>query len=397
MDLNHFKEVNDTLGHEVGDVLLREVAQRLANTVRAEDMVARLGGDEYVLVLPDLDAAGIPTVAESIRVALDKPFHWKNQSIDIAASLGVTLFHPYIEAPSELIRQADIAMYTAKRSNKDFALYTPDIEHKHNELSFKSELREAISTNQLSLYFQPQIDHQLACVVGLEALVRWNHPTRGFLGPDAFIPLAEEAGLIGALTRWVLEQATTHLATLDKQGHRLSMSVNLSARNLHDLNLPAMVATLLTATGIDPGKLKLEITETAIMANPKDGLSILSELDRMGVKLAIDDFGTGYSSLAYLKQLPVDELKIDKSFVLDLEERENDAVIVRSTIDLAHNLGLKVTAEGVETQAIWDILSILGCDFSQGYLMGKAMPADQLTTWLQESGWSQPAIAAQFK
>ena len=363
MDLDRFKEVNDTLGHEVGDELLREVAHRLKNTVRAEDMVARLGGDEYVLVLQDLDAAGIPAIAESIRVVLDKPFHWKNQSIDIGASLGVALFQTDLEDPSELIRQADIAMYTAKRSSKDFALYKPDQEHSRNELSFKSELREAISSNQLSLYFQPQIDHQHACIVGLEALVRWNHPTRGFLGPDTFVPLAEEAGLIDALTHWVLEQALIHLASLNSQGHRLSMSVNLSARNLHDLNLPAMVAALLADTGIAPGKLKLEITESAIMANPKDGLSILSELDQMGVTLAIDDFGTGYSSLAYLKQLPVDELKIDKSFVMDLEDRENDAVIVRSTIDLAHNLGLKVTAEGVETQAIWDILCILGCDF----------------------------------
>jgi diguanylate cyclase (GGDEF)-like protein len=395
MDLDRFKEVNDTLGHEVGDELLREVAHRLKNTVRAEDMVARLGGDEYVLVLQDLDAAGIPAIAEGIRLVLDKPFHWKNQSIDIDASLGVALFQTDLEDPSELIRQADIAMYIAKRSSKGYALYTPDQEHSRNELSFKSELREAISSNQLSLYFQPQIDHQHACIVGLEALVRWNHPTRGFLGPDTFIPLAEEAGLIDTLTHWVLDQALTHLAALDRQGHRLSMSVNLSARNLHDLNLPAMVSTLLADTGIDPGKLKLEITESAIMANPKDGLSILSELDRMGVTLAIDDFGTGYSSLAYLKRLPVDELKIDKSFVMELEERENDAVIVRSTIDLAHNLGLKVTAEGVETQAIWDILSILGCDFSQGYLMGRAMPADKLAAWLQESGWSQPATSAQ--
>ncbi|OZA43140.1 MAG: hypothetical protein B7X81_11685 [Hydrogenophilales bacterium 17-61-76] len=285
-------------------------------------------------------------------------------------------------------------MYIAKRSGKGYALYAPDQEHSRNELSFKSELREAIHQNQLSLYFQPQIDHQRGCIVGVEALVRWNHPSRGFLVPDRFISMAEDAGLIDALTHWVLRHALIHLATLNRQGHHLTMSVNLSARNLHDLNLPATVSELLAETGVASGKLKLEITESAIMANPKDSLSILTELDHMGVTLAIDDFGTGYSSLAYLKQLPVDELKIDKSFVIDLEKRENDAVIVRSTIDLAHNLGLKVTAEGVETQAIWDTLSILGCDFSQGYLMGRAMPAEKLAIWLQESGWSQSPLAA---
>lgn len=394
MDLDRFKEVNDTLGHDVGDELLREVGKRLKKIVRSGDMVARLGGDEYVLVLRGLTETGIPRIAESIRLALDLPFHWKNQSIDIGASLGVSLFHPGISDPSELIRQADIAMYIAKRSGKGYALYAPDQEHSRNELSFKSELREAIHQNQLSLYFQPQIDHQRGCIVGVEALVRWNHPSRGFLVPDRFISMAEDAGLIDALTHWVLRHALIHLATLNRQGHHLTMSVNLSARNLHDLNLPATVSALLAETGVASGKLKLEITESAIMANPKDSLSILTELDHMGVTLAIDDFGTGYSSLAYLKQLPVDELKIDKSFVIDLEKRENDAVIVRSTIDLAHNLGLKVTAEGVETQAIWDTLSILGCDFSQGYLMGRAMPAEKLAIWLQESGWSQSPLAA---
>lgn len=398
MDLDRFKEVNDTLGHAVGDELLREVGNRLKQAVRAEDMVARLGGDEFVLVLQDLDEAGVPAIAESIRLILDQPFHWKNQSIDISASLGVSIFQPDIADSNEFIRQADIAMYSAKRSGRGFALYTPEQEHKRGDLSFKSELREAIHGHQLSLHYQPQIDHQHECIMGLEALVRWNHPTRGFLNPDQFIPLAEDAGLIDDLTHWVLRQAMTYLASLDRLGYTLSMSVNLSARNLHDLNLPATVSALLAETGVAPRKLKLEITESAIMANPKDGLSILTELDHMGVTLAIDDFGTGYSSLAYLKRLPVDELKIDKSFVIDLETRENDAVIVRSTIDLAHNLGLKVTAEGVETQGVWDILSILGCDYSQGHLMGRAMPADLLANWLNESGWSrQPGAAPQLQ
>jgi EAL domain-containing protein (putative c-di-GMP-specific phosphodiesterase class I) len=222
-------------------------------------------------------------------------------------------------------------------------------------------------------------------VVGLEALVRWNHPQRGFLTPDKFIPLAEDAGLIDALTHWVLRTALTQLKSLHRQGHFPTMAVNLSARNLHDRELPATILALLDETGVAPKYLTLEITESAVMDNPSDGLAILTELDRMGVTLSIDDFGTGYSSLAYLKRLPVDELKIDKSFVTEMEEDENDAVIVRSTIDLAHNLGLKVIAEGVETSGVWDLLSMLGCDSSQGYLMAKPMPADKLEAFLRET------------
>jgi diguanylate cyclase (GGDEF)-like protein len=390
MDLDRFKEVNDTLGHDVGDELLREVGKRLKKTIRAEDTVARLGGDEYVVVIHNLDARDAPATASKILGSLDQPFHWQNQSIDLSASLGISLYPSQCTDASGLLRCADIAMYVAKRAGKGYALYAPDQENTSlSDLSLKSELREAIHSNQLSLFYQPQIDHRSRRVVGLEALVRWNHPQRGFLGPDSFIPLAEEAGLIGPLTLWVLKTALKQLATLRRQGHALTMAVNLSARNLHDMELPASILALLAESGVPPEYLTLEITESAVMANPSDGLTILTELDRMGVMLAIDDFGTGYSSLAYLKRLPVDELKIDKSFVMDMEENENDAVIVRSTIDLAHNLGLKVTAEGVETQGAWDILEILGCDCSQGYFMGRPMNAEKLELWLREAGWSR--------
>ncbi|MBT9569410.1 MAG: EAL domain-containing protein [Thiobacillus sp.] len=384
MDLDRFKEVNDTLGHDVGDELLREVGRRLKQTVRAEDTVARLGGDEYVVLIHNLDAKGAPFIANKVLSALDKPFHWRNQSIDISASLGLSFFPAQCDNASSLMRCADIAMYVAKRSGKGYALYAHDQERTSlGDLSLKSELREAIQTSQLCLYYQPQIDHKSQCVVGLEALVRWNHPLRGFLAPDTFIPLAEDGGLIGLLTHWVLHSALTQQVALSQAGYRLNMAVNLSARNLHDMDLPASVGRLLAASGANPRDLTLEITESAVMANPSDGLVILTELDKMGIKLAIDDYGTGYSSLAYLKRLPVDELKIDKSFVMDMEENENDAVIVRSTIDLAHNLGLKVTAEGVETQDIWDTLSVLGCDQSQGYFMARPMSAENLDAWLR--------------
>ncbi len=389
MDLDRFKEVNDTLGHDVGDELLREVGHRLKETVRGEDTVARLGGDEYVLLIHNLEPKGAAFIANKILTALDKPFHWQNESIDISASLGITFYPAQCAEPSELLRYADIAMYVAKRAGMGYALYAPDQERSNRgDLSLKSELREAILLNQLSLYYQPQIDHQSLRIVGIEALVRWNHPQRGFLSPDSFIPLAEDMGLIGPLTHWVLRTALSQLVILHQQGHILTMAVNLSARNLHDMALPASVLALLTESGMDPKYLTLEITESAVMSNPTDSLAILTEINRMGVTFAIDDFGTGYSSLAYLKRLPVDELKIDKSFVTHMAEAENDAVIVRSTIDLAHNLGLKVTAEGVETQDAWDILEILGCDYSQGYFMGRPMPADKLDAWLLESVYS---------
>ncbi|MFP5409390.1 MAG: putative bifunctional diguanylate cyclase/phosphodiesterase [Gammaproteobacteria bacterium] len=398
MDLDRFKEVNDTLGHNVGDELLREVGHRLKHTVRAEDTVARLGGDEYVVVIRDLEPDGVPVIAEKVLAALDDPFHWQNQSIDLGASLGISLYPSQGTDASGLIRCADIAMYVAKRSGKGYAVYTPEQEHSNrHDLSLKSELREAIQSGQLVLYYQPQIDHRSQRVVGLEALVRWNHPQRGFLGPDSFIPLAEDAGLIGPLTHWVLRTALQAQLLLQRSGFPLDMAVNLSARNLQDTNLAAGVQALLDEIGVDAKYLTLEITESAVMGNTSDALAILTELDRMGVSIAIDDFGTGYSSLAYLKRLPVDKLKIDKSFVLDMETNDNDAVIVRSTIDLAHNLGLRVIAEGVETQDTWDTLDVLGCDCSQGFLMGKPMPSETLITWLRDAPYSKnfkPAYAA---
>mgnify|MGYP002712919732 CR=1 FL=1 len=389
MDLDRFKEVNDTLGHDVGDELLREVGHRLKAVVRAGDTVSRLGGDEYVLLIHKLEPDEAAFIANKILAALDTPFHWKNESIDISASLGITFYPSHCTDSSELLRRADIAMYAGKRAGTGYMLYAPEQERtSRGDLSLKSELREAIQSNQLTLYYQPQIDHVSLGVVALEALVRWNHPQRGFLSPDSFIPLAEDMGLIGPLTRWVLRTALARLVALHQQGYPLTMAINLSARNLHDMTLPASVLDALTESGMDARFLTLEITESAVMSNPSSGLAILTELDRMGVTLAIDDFGTGYSSLAYLKRLPVDELKIDKSFVTDMAEDENDAVIVRSTIDLAHNLGLKVTAEGVETQDVWDVLEILGCDFSQGYFMGRPMPADKLDAWLLESTYA---------
>jgi diguanylate cyclase (GGDEF)-like protein len=383
MDLNRFKEVNDTLGHNVGDELLREVAKRLRQTVRAEDTVARMGGDEFVIILNELTEADVPVFARKLQAALEPEFRWDAQDIDIGASIGFALFPSHADDPGTLIRYADIAMYSAKRSGHYYAIYAPDQKHvSRSALSMKSELREAIHSNQLTLHYQPKIDHRSCTVIGLEALVRWNHPQRGLLMPDQFIPLAEELGLIESLTEWVLRSALGQLALLHAKGYPLTMGVNLSARSLHDLDLPLAISNLLTETGVAAQYLTLEITESAVMSHPGDALKILSMLDHMGVTLAIDDFGTGYSSLAHLRQLPVDEIKIDKSFVLDMENNENDAVIVRSIIDLAHNLGLKVVAEGVETKDTWITLCVLGCDHSQGVYLSSPLPAEALPGWL---------------
>ena len=390
MDLDRFKAVNDTLGHDVGDELLQEVGRRLKTVVRSEDTVARLGGDEFVLVLSDLNHSNTSMVAQKLLATLEKPFRWGNQSIDFAASLGISLYPTHCLDGSSLLRCADVAMYAAKRSGQRYTLYAPEQDQANrDDLSLKSELREAIQTNQLVLHYQPKIDHRTQHIMGLEALVRWTHPQRGMLSPDNFIPLAEEAGLIGPLTHWVLTNALTQVSSLHQRGYLLSMAVNLSALNLHDLHLPAAIGILLAKNDIAAQYLTLEITESAVMANPSTSLKILTSLDHMGIAIAIDDFGTGYSSLAYLKRLPVDELKIDKSFVTDMENNESDAVIVRSTIDLAHNLGLKVTAEGVETENAWNRLTALGCDQSQGYFMGRPMSAQQLEAWLLASAWSR--------
>ena len=390
MDLNHFKEVNDTLGHDVGDELLREVAARLRRAVRAGDTVARMGGDEFVVVVQDLGGeSSVPTLCTKLLDSLDAHFTWDGQDIDLGASIGISLYPAHATDPGSLIRFADIAMYAAKRSGRGCVLYAPGQERMTvSDLSLKSELRQAIPAGQLCLHYQPKISHESSRAVGVEALVRWNHPRRGLIAPDRFIPAAEEAGLIDVLTQWVLKTALAQVATIHARGHPIGVAVNLSANCLRDRSLSTVISRLLEDAGVAARHLTLEITESAIMSDDAEVFANLERLDRMGVMLAIDDFGIGYSSLAHLKRLPVDEIKIDKSFVIEMEENENDAVIVRSTIDLAHNLGLMVTAEGVETQGAWDVLAILGCDQSQGYHMSPPLPGEELVRWLEHSAWA---------
>lgn len=388
MDLDHFKEVNDTLGHHRGDRLLQHVGSRLQASLRPSDIVARLGGDEFVVMLPLSGSGDAMLVAQKVAKALEPPFIIEGLPVAVEASIGIALYPDHGANPDDLMQRADVAMYAAKQSGRGFIIYDAKHDrHSPRRLALMGELRQAIEQNQLFLHYQPKIDFKTRRVIGVEALARWKHPEHGFIPPDEFIPPAERTGLIKPLTLWIFNTAQHQCLTWHRDGMKLTTSVNLSARNLLDPHFPDQIAELMRACGAPPDRLELEITESAIMADPGRALESIIRLRALGIRFSIDDFGIGYSSLAYLKKLPVDSIKIDKSFVINMAKNQNDAVIVRSTIDLAHNLGLKVIAEGVENQDIWDRLSALGCDEAQGYYMGRPLPVEDLTRWLGESPW----------
>lgn len=389
LDLNRFKEVNDTLGHNMGDQLLQQVSCRLNDTVRESDTVARLGGDEFVILMERIVLEHAPEKAEKIIKLLDRPFTLAGQLVDVSASIGIAYFPVHGDDSVSLLQKADLAMYAAKRNRSGFEIYSGAlIQGSRADLAFRSELLQAIECDELVLYFQPKIDLHTGKVTSVEALVRWQHPQRGFLPPDLFIPQAEKTGLINQLTFWVLKKALEQCAEFNNTGIDITVAINLSAGSLNDIRMPGEIARMLANSGIKPSMLVIEITESAVMSDPAGALNVLKILDKMGVVLTIDDFGTGYSSLAYLSRLPVDEIKIDKSFVLEMVQDQQAAVIVRSTIDLGHNLAKKVVAEGVETLELWNLLSEWGCDTAQGYYMSKPMPADKLMKWLRESRWA---------
>jgi len=387
MDLDGFKEINDTLGHPIGDGLLQQLAERMRREVRDSDTVARLGGDEFAVLLEQVDEAEARHMAGRILRLLDQPFEVAGQSLYVAGSIGLALYPLHAQTPQELSRRADVAMYVAKREKNGIALYDPAQDHHTlQRLAQASDLRSAIGNEHLSLHFQPQVDLHSGLFCGVEALLRWQHPQLGYISPDDFIPVAEQTGLIRHLTYWVLDQALAHTAAWRHHGLPVgTVAVNLSAYNLQDAALSLEVGRLLKKWGIEPWRLVLEITESSMMANPARALTTLEKLNDIGVQIAIDDFGIGFSSLSYLKQLPVDKLKIDKSFVMEMNEDDNDAMIVRSTIDLAHNLGLEVVAEGVESDEALELLRILDCDAAQGYFISRPLPAAVLEEWLATS------------
>jgi diguanylate cyclase (GGDEF)-like protein/PAS domain S-box-containing protein len=384
LDLDRFKDVNDTLGHHHGDQLLQQVAHRLQATLRDSDTVARLGGDEFAVLLPQITSLQEATlVAAKLNTAIQAPFTINGLTLDIEASIGLAAYPDHATTPQALLQHADIAMYAAKATHDGPTTYDPTLDH-HNprRLGLLGQLRRALTAGELVVHYQPKADLRTRQILGVEALVRWQHPTHGLLSPDEFIPLAETTGLIRPLTTYVLDAALRQCRTWLDTGHQLTVAVNLSTRCLLDLTLPDQITRLLTDTAVPPHHLVLEITESAIMTDPTRALDILGRLHTQGVQLAIDDFGTGYSSMAYLKRLPVDELKVDRSFVTHLRDNHNDAMIVRTTVDLGHNLGLRVVAEGVEDQATLNQLATLGCDSAQGYHLAKPMPPAQLATWL---------------
>jgi diguanylate cyclase (GGDEF)-like protein len=386
VDLDRFKEVNDTLGHHVGDVVLRGVAARFVNALPSAVTVARLGGDEFAIVLQGASDHAASNAADKILRTLEEPFMVEGLPIAIGASIGIVLFPDQAQDVESLLRQADVAMYVAKAAHAGHAIYSPEQDHyRREQLALAGELRQALDRGELLLHYQPKVDLTCGRVIGVEALVRWQHPQRGLIPPDNFIPVAEQSGLIRRLTCWVLEQAVRQLGEWDRAGLDLTIAVNLSMHDLHDPQLPVAIAALLASENVASNRLKVEITESTIMADPTRALEVLAQLRSLGLEVAIDDFGTGYSSMAYLKRLPVDELKIDKSFVKNLASDHSDWAIVRSTIELGHNLGLRVVAEGVEDWACWEQLARLGCDIAQGYHMSRPLPLLELEDWLLES------------
>ena len=396
MDMDRFKHVNDVMGHSFGDALLRQVAGRLqlllANRRQSSAQVARLGGDEFAVLLPGATLEQARAVAQEVLQTLETPLSLEDQMVDIGAGLGIAGFPEHGADGESLLSMAEVAMYTAKMRNDGAVVYDPAIDKSSQQsLSLLTELRNAVERNELRLFVQPKIMLDTGKVVGMESLVRWVHPERGNVFPDQFIPFAEQTGFIRVLTRWVLDQSAALCHTLAAQGIHLKVSVNLSTRDLLDQDLPTKFAEILARHQLAPTSFCLEITESAIMDDPVRAQHTLERLHAMGVDLSIDDFGTGYSSLAYLKRLPVNELKIDKSFVLNMENDEGDTKIVRSTIDLGHNMGLRVVAEGIESEAVWRLLAELGCDQGQGYFMSRPIPGDQLVAWLNQ--WQPPVIA----
>jgi diguanylate cyclase len=379
LDLDKFKEVNDSLGHHAGDLLLIQVGARLDQTLRAGDRLARLGGDEFAVLLADAGRDEAIDVAVKLCSALAEPFTLNDISLHSGASIGIALFPDHGPDLSTLLRKADIAMYQAKTSGSGHQVYSSaDDGVIATRMQTVEELRTALRTDQLVVYYQPKIDLDTGEVHSVEALVRWEHPIRGLLYPESFLDLVEEFGLMPTLTRVVLDQALDQAAEWHAQGRQLTVAVNLSASSLVDSDLPRQVASMLAARNLLPGALQLEITEEFLMADPDRARSILTQLRGTGIQISVDDYGTGYSSLSYLRDLPIDELKLDRSFIFPMADDVRAAALVASTIALAHGLGLRMVAEGVETHVAYTELAALGCDQAQGYFISRPVPAAEL-------------------
>lgn len=384
IDLDNFKNINDSLGHAVGDALLVAFAERLGQELREEDTLSRTGGDEFILILPEVDANTAVHGAQRILDLLRQPLSVAGYELTVSASIGIALYPDDADTLAGLHTNADIAMYRAKQQGRNgYSFYTPELQsHYVRTLKLENALRRALEQDQLSLHFQPQHELLSGRLVGAEALLRWKHPELGWVPPAEFVPIAESSGLIGPIGDWVLGQALRQLRSWQAQGYtELCIAVNLSAAQFRAANLPERVAERLERAGVSAASLELELTESITMQDPETAVLAMERLHQLGVRVALDDFGTGYSSLSYLKRFRLHKLKIDQSFVHDLERDDDDATIVRSTISLATSLGLQVLAEGVETQAQHDFLLRAGCQFAQGYLYSRPLPADEFSRY----------------
>ncbi len=387
LDLDRFKEINDVLGHHTGDILLQQVARRLEVPLQPTETIARLGGDEFAILLPSTTPEEAKRLGWKLIEVLRAPFHVERLNFQIDTSVGIVYSPDHGEDAETLLQRADVAMYVAKRKRSGLAIYSPEQDFNSiRHLLLRGDLRLAIEDDLLSLVYQPKISAESDRIIGVEALLRWEHPEHGFIPPDEFIGLAEHSGLIRPLTQWVIRTGLQQCAQWLKDGLDLKLSLNLSARNLLEEDLPESTERLLSELGVPPERLIFEITESVIMEDPERALKVVTELRDLGLGISIDDFGTGYSSLAYLMRLPAEELKIDRSFVMQMERDPGSATIVHSTIDLAHNLGLKVVAEGVESGATWNVLKELGCDLGQGYFFSRPVPVDGLLEWIDAHG-----------
>ena len=387
LDLNNFKEINDTLGHHFGDLMLKEVSNNIQLSLRNSDSIARLGGDEFAILLHDTDEEGTQVCVSRIINRLKTPIRIEDTHIEASASIGIAIYPQHGEDTKSLLKHADIAMYQAKQFNDSYAIYDPIHDsYSVQNLTLMNELRKAVDQNQITAHYQPMASQKNNLTVAIEALARWDHPELGVISPADFIPIAERIGVIQKLTFSVLDTALYALKEWLDKGYKLSLAINISTYCLQDSLFPEKLKAAVRKANISENNIKLEITESALMQDLERARQILDDLHEAGFIISIDDFGTGFSSMSYLKELPVDILKVDKSFIFDMKNGKSEA-IVHSIIELAHNLGCKVIAEGVENQDALDHLLKLNNDIAQGYLFSRPLPRDEINQWLEDSSW----------
>jgi diguanylate cyclase (GGDEF)-like protein len=384
MDLDHFKEINDTLGHHFGDMLLQEIGPRLSGVLRDNDLMARLGGDEFGIVLPDLPSEEVALrIADRVLEELEQPVAVEGLALDVSGSIGISMFPMHAEDAEALLRRADVAMYVAKENGGGYEVYQDSFDrHNPQRLTLIGQVRPALESGEFVMFYQPKVRLMDGRVAGAEALIRWEHPTLGLVPPDEFIPLVEKTVLLRPLTHYVAESVLRQWREWAGMGIRIPIAINVSPRSLLDADFPDSIQQLLQESQVPPAFLRIELTESFLMGDSGRSIAVLDALSNIGVGLSIDDFGTGYSSLSYLKRLPIEEIKVDRSFVMQMHVDANDFMIVRATVDLGRNLGLRVVAEGVEDLATFDRLADFGCDEAQGYYISKPLSAIEFTRWL---------------